>query len=670
VKHLFRKLLVVCILFIPAVATAAIIGPARVSLVSGDILFRTADTDEWLAAAINTPIDEGDELWCPAGAKAELQLPDGSMVRLADGSQLSFLANEDGFAHLYLASGKLYLKTSKSIDNNAIQIDADDTTILPTAQTRLSISLLPDGLEEVAIFKGSAYVEGNGNRTRVRAGEQIELADEQSDILPLADPDDWEQWNMARDREQSRRAGSVTYLPDELTAYSAELAANGTWVRVPDYGMVWRPTVIVSDDWAPYRSGRWVWKGNDYIWISYEHWGWIPYHYGRWAYVGGFWCWVPPQRGDVYWGPGYVGWYRTGNHVGWTPLAPGEIFYGYGNYGRLSINLSKTAAPATKIRYRNREVRGGLTVLPHNDFLKGRSGNRQPRRNITVIVAETAGSPRIKPMRETRMPLIKNIPVRDIPPRSEQRNYRNLRQRFPRLVPGADMQHRQQQSTPGTTAPHVPSGKESQEERAISPATSQPQARPEPVKQPPTAIRQQGDNRPRTAEPQRQRQSAPAATGVTRDENKQKTTYPPASAQPSPSTAPIAAPQQPANHQETKPRLRQQPIPAAPAATTPSAQERGKHPETEPRIKPQPVPAASAPPGQGREKRPERAPQIQPQPAPTATGSPAQKSDQSRRVGIPGEMKEKKVWKVITNENGKNSEQKEPENRENSRKGK
>jgi len=421
-----KRVFFICLLILlalPAWSTAAVIGPARISYVDGEILFRSPDAEEWLPAVINTPLDEGDAVWCPEDSRVEIQLPDGSIVRLDGGSQLDLLANEDGFIHLHLASGHLYLRTSQTSRDNTLQIDADDTTILPAARTRLRIDMLPNSLEDVAITKGSAYVEGNGNRTRVRAGEQILLEDGHSEVLQLNPADDWELWNVDRDRGQSRAAPADSYLPEELRSHSAELDANGTWVSVPEYGRVWRPAVVVTDDWAPYRSGRWIWKGDDYVWLSFEAWGWVPYHFGRWAVVSGFgWCWVPPARGDVYWGPGYVGWYSTGSNVAWTPLAPGEVFYGHRNYGRHSVNITNVTINTNAVTYRNRTFRGGLTVVQHNDFLRGRTVVQQPPQNVSISVSP--GSPRIRPLRETRMPIVKQTPPRLAPPRIAQRDSR------------------------------------------------------------------------------------------------------------------------------------------------------------------------------------------------------------------------------------------------------
>ena len=224
------------------------------------------------------------------------------------------------------------------------------------ARTRLRIDMLPNSQEDVSIFKGSAYVEGNGNRTVVRAGEHIALEEGHSELLALNPPDSWEKWNSERDRSESRAATAESYLPDELRPFSAELDSSGKWVNAPEYGMVWRPTVILSDDWAPYRSGRWIWKGDDYVWISNENWGWAPYHYGRWAVVNGFgWCWVPPVRGDIYWGPGYVGWYRTGSQRRLDSAGTWRnILWSQRAMDDNSVNISQHAVSTATVEYRNR----------------------------------------------------------------------------------------------------------------------------------------------------------------------------------------------------------------------------------------------------------------------------------------------------------------------------
>lgn len=453
-KKLYFALLAL-ILLICSEAAAANIEPVRVRHVEGEILYRTPDSGGWLAATVNVPLDEGDSVWCPDGSRAELQLPDGTLVRVNGGSQLNLLAIEEDFFHLNLASGRLYVRTPPGSRSDFLQIDADDTTVLPAGRTRLRLDMLANGQEDVSIFKGSAYVEGNGSRTRVRAGEHIALDDGRSELLPLNPPDMWESWNMDRDALYLAPQKAEAYLPEELRNYSGELDANGRWVSVPEYGMVWRPTVVLVDQWSPYSNGRWIWRGNEYVWIAEESWGWVPYHYGRWAVIASLgWCWVPPLRGDVYWGPGYVGWYTSGSYVGWTPLAPGEIFYGYGYYGRHSVNITTVNVNINVINYRNRHHRGGLTVLHQNDFVKERRVTAQT--NIRSTVTVSVGSPRIRPVREIRATEVRPTHPRHGAARPEHRDSRELRSRFPRIITSESPQRGQITAPPKQSTGHSP----------------------------------------------------------------------------------------------------------------------------------------------------------------------------------------------------------------------
>lgn len=482
-----RILWIVFMLFIaipPSWSLAGVISPARVHQQVGDAYFRTPSDTDWLPVAINTPLDEGDSVWCPDGSRLEIQLNDGSLIRIDGGSTMEMLAVEEGFTQIHLSAGRMYVHTVSNVKERSLQIDAEDTTVLPASRTRLRIDMLSNSEEDVSIFKGSAYVEGNGSRTRVRAGEQIALEEGHNEFLALNPPDDWERWNLDRDRGIIRSSRSEAYLPEEIRGYAGELDASGEWVRVPDYGMVWRPTVILADDWAPYRSGRWIWKGDDYVWISYENWGWAPYHYGRWVVVGGRgWCWVPPSRGDVYWGPGYVGWYRTGDRVGWTPLAPGETYYGHRSYGRNSVNINVTTINVrnTTVVYRNSRVRGGMTMVPQNDFLRGRTVNTPigGRNAALPPAAISVGSPRIKPIRESRMPVVKAIPPRVAPPEVKRVAPQEMRQRFPRINPSAPAATPAPARTPKTATP-APVATPQVRDRKNAPA-GQPTVQPQPA---------------------------------------------------------------------------------------------------------------------------------------------------------------------------------------------
>lgn len=464
-----KNIVAACILTVfiqiclPMTVLADSAGIPRFSLVEGEVMLNDGETGEWVPAALNTPLHEGDGIWCPDAARAEIQLATGARVRLDHGSRLEILSLDEGFIQLHLSRGRMFVRTSASKEQN-LQIDADDTTVLPFGRTRLRIDMRDNSEEDVSIFKGAAYVEGGGNRTRVRAGEQIALEDGRAELLPLNSPDEWERWNSERDSRIKSTSASEGYLPDELKPYGSDFDSSGSWVRVEEYGMVWQPTVVAVD-WAPYRFGRWVWLRGDYVWLSHENWGWVPHHYGRWvSHASHGWLWVPPRRGDVHWSPGFVGWFSYGSSVGWVPLAPGETYYGYGSYGSFSVNLGAPAAGATPPPKNYRNIRHG-TFIRQNDFLKGKTVIHQVPPESLPPGGALAGRPRLQPLPETRMPQVRSTPVRLPPPvrvtAPEQRS------RFPRVTPQAAVPTRQAVPAP--------------QERQVLPSGRQLQSSPPPA---------------------------------------------------------------------------------------------------------------------------------------------------------------------------------------------
>jgi len=102
-----------------------------------------------------------------------------------------------------------------------------------------------------------------------------------------------------------------------------QLADQGDWIQVDNYGYVFQPNVS-DPDWAPYTDGAWVDSPAGFYWDSDESWGWATYHYGRWANIQGIgWVWVPGYR----WAPAWVSWRYGDDYCGWAPLPP-ETLYG------------------------------------------------------------------------------------------------------------------------------------------------------------------------------------------------------------------------------------------------------------------------------------------------------------------------------------------------------
>jgi hypothetical protein len=416
-------------LSLPARAGADSLGAIRVGIVEGDVQVRIAETGAWVPVSINMPLIEGDELWVPYEGRAALQTSNGTHVRLGRGTALHVLRMDRDSFQFYLVQGRAYL-LSLAPARSLIQLDTPDASVRSFGAATFAVDVL-DGETDISVFKGSLLAESVAGTTSVRQGSMLSLGPRgYASLSPLPPPGEWARWNAQRDRIVLAGGDSLRYLPDELAAYAADFDGNGRWVFVREYGYCWTPRVLLIADWAPYRHGRWVWRGGHYVWIGYEPWGWVPYHYGRWAFVVGIgWCWVPPSRGDVYWGPGYVAWIHTADHVAWVPLAPRETYYGYGSYGRYSFDV--TSRNARQVRasggYRNVRVAGSITVVHHTTFVTGRPAPVD--RRVAATVRDNfvqgrgiaPGRPRIQPAETSYVPVVRTVPEASRPPATVRR---------------------------------------------------------------------------------------------------------------------------------------------------------------------------------------------------------------------------------------------------------
>jgi hypothetical protein len=408
-----------------AFSVSASVGYMRISYLEGDGQIMTPEAGEWGLLSINTPIGEGDQIWIPQDGIGELQLNTGTYIRLDGNTSLQILSMDQDSSQFYLSQGSAYIYYDAP-RGSVIQVDNPDasTRAFDRAVFRIDTA---DQYTDVSCSKGYVETENQIGNTRVNAGQMVSLGrDTHGEVSPIGPPDEWELWNRARNDQlfPPQDTGGGYYLPSELRTYSPELNRSGRWVQVPQYGHVWTPTVMVGVDWAPYRHGRWIWRGHDYVWLSYEPWGWAPYHYGRWAFAPAIgWFWVPPATGAVYWGPGYVGWARTEDHVAWVPLAPGEIYYGRGYYGRHSVNITHVdirRVNVTKI-YKNVYVNNGPTVVSHNHFHRGHRDDdhvdiKNVREKIFVKNHMSPGRPDIKPVKESYFVSDRRVPEEKMPP--------------------------------------------------------------------------------------------------------------------------------------------------------------------------------------------------------------------------------------------------------------
>lgn len=481
-------------LVLPAQAAAADELFIRLSLIKGDVQVSGRDLEDWTGAAINTPLAEGDRLWVPEDGRAELQLPGGFFIRLDERSSLDIVSLENGSLQFYMDRGHAYVNNLRG-GIKTVQLDTPFSSVRSYDNSIMTLDVGEDGGTEVSVLKGYVYAETRAGATRVSSGSALTIGEGVSaELSPIGPLDEWETWNMDRDRQVLAWGESSRYLPDELHEYSSDLDAGGRWVYAADYGWCWTPVVTVTD-WAPYTVGRWVWSRGNYVWISYEPWGWVPYHYGRWTFVARFgWCWVPPLRGYVSWGPGWVGWIITPTVFAWVPLAPGETYYGYGSYGPGSVNLVNVNINTVVINrnYRNLHVRNSVTVVDRDDFKRGHWRPRQVRGDRENPFfkrdhrKEAFLPPRERPAKQVLLPA--PTLMREVPPSPGLREQKGPVREERLERPSGERDAAREQHAPGPPANIIKTPlKRGQQEQRIS---VPPAAGPAPErKQPPERVR-------------------------------------------------------------------------------------------------------------------------------------------------------------------------------------
>lgn len=400
--------------FILFAATAALLAAqddppgraARLNYIAGPVSFQPAGVADWVDATVNRPLTTGDHIWVGDGARAEMHVG-STALRLNSNTAFQFLNLNDQIMQISVSEGTLTVRLPYLGEGQNVEIDTPNMafTLLRTGEYRIDANSNSQ-TTTVGVIRGQGEVTGGGQAFAVPPGQQAIISGDQQiayNVQGLPGPDDWDNWNQARDRREDR-AVSSRYVSPEVTGYE-DLDDYGRWGDQPGYGQVWMPSGV-GPGWAPYQNGSWAWVAPwGWTWVDASPWGFAPFHYGRWARFGGGWGWCPgPLAIAPVYAPALVGWIGGGGGgfsfgvgigvgVGWFPLGFGEPFIpgyrvspGYFN----QVNVSNTVInrnvnitnvynntyinnrQVTNINYVNRNVNGAVTAVPQSAFVSGR----------------------------------------------------------------------------------------------------------------------------------------------------------------------------------------------------------------------------------------------------------------------------------------------------------
>jgi hypothetical protein len=313
------------LLLAPAVLLAGPPRYARVGEFAGQVETQARAPEGWIAAERNAPLPESAQVRTVAGSRIEIELDEGSAVRLGPNSQVelsdySRLSTGQRVTLLSFDHGVAYISGApEGRDALALAVPGAQVTFTRGARVRLQVE---EQWSQITVLRGGARFSSPAADMELREGQttRVEPANAArfffyKEALPL----ELDQWSAERDDALE----SPTSAAHVVQRYGlADLDGAGEWIITQDLGAVWRPKT--AEGWRPFESGRWRWYDDlGYTWISDEAWGWLPYHYGRWTRLDNLgWVWAPSKNGIFK--PGEVYWLRGKNFIGWGPLAPGE----------------------------------------------------------------------------------------------------------------------------------------------------------------------------------------------------------------------------------------------------------------------------------------------------------------------------------------------------------
>jgi hypothetical protein len=299
---------------------------ARLGDFDGTVQVQLQAADDWQPARRNLPLRELSWLRTEGAARLEVELDDGSVLRLGPDSLVELsdytrLSTGQRITLVSLDHGVAYFTgAAEAKDALIVAVPGAQATIRQSARLRLEAR---DPWSLIAAADGVARFSSPTAEFDLAAGQMVKLDPEHParfSITREIPPLDTDRWSNERDKVLLSPA-SAEHTPG-LRYGLADLDAYGVWIESADFGAVWKPKSPTG--WAPFRNGKWVWyDGLGYTWISDDPWGWLPYHYGRWMHqedVG--WVWAPGN--NPVFKPGDVYWLKSAKLVGWGALAPDE----------------------------------------------------------------------------------------------------------------------------------------------------------------------------------------------------------------------------------------------------------------------------------------------------------------------------------------------------------
>lgn len=248
----------------------------------------------------NMPIVEGAKLQAATGY-AEVEFEDNSTLRVTPDTTIDFpqlirLHSGATASTVTLLKGTMYVNLA-STKGNEFTVKTASVSITPAPSSHLRLEVNGPKVI-VAVFSGTAQVQGPSGSALVAKKQTLTLDANQSQLAKNVEEQQYDGWDQdaVHYHDQYSKVNALT-SSSPYTYGVSDLNYYGSFSNAGGCGMMWQP-YFVNAAWNPYSNGLWAYyPGSGYSWVSPYPWGWLPYHSGDWTFCPTRgWGWIPSNR--------------------------------------------------------------------------------------------------------------------------------------------------------------------------------------------------------------------------------------------------------------------------------------------------------------------------------------------------------------------------------------
>jgi len=201
---------------------------ARLAYMNGSVSIQPEGTGDWVAADLNRPLTNADNIWADKSSRAELSV--GTAVMRIDSETSLTLTNlGDNSIQMQLHQGTLNLRVRHLFDGEVYEVDTPNMafTVQKPGDYRFDVDPNQDATV-VTVRKGEGDATGQGPAVKVKSYEQVRFTgvDLVHDVHGAPQPDAFDDWCKVRD-DRDNNSVSARYVSPGVVGYE-DLDANGT----------------------------------------------------------------------------------------------------------------------------------------------------------------------------------------------------------------------------------------------------------------------------------------------------------------------------------------------------------------------------------------------------------------------------------------------------------